>query len=91
MVPLRRTISTVRASFFLGLWGIVAAGFVLWFIRTLNIGYFLLGIAILFIGGLTTRAPDERRVEGLKSQFGQLVAMLAAVFALVGITLVMTW
>jgi hypothetical protein len=83
--------ATLRTIFFVVIWAIVAFVAALSGIVTGNPGFWAISIAILFVGGLTTRAPDESRLPPLTDLWGRYMAIAAVCLGTVGVLLVWIW
>ena len=88
MITLRRSASKLRTAFFVAVWSVAA--FVPMFFAVVkgSAGFMAISIAVLFLGGLTTRAPDEGRIEGLTEPFGRFMLLVALCLGTLGVVAV---
>lgn len=84
----RLALSTMRFWCVTGFWAIVALGFIVAGMRNENVGYPVLAFAVLFLAGLTTRAPGESPAEGARSEFDRFLLEAAAACAIVGLAII---
>ncbi len=88
MITLRRCASVLRTAFFVGAWSVAALVPMFFAVVKANAGYMAISVAVLILGGLTTRAPDESRIEGLTDPFGRFMFLVAVCLSTVGAVLV---
>ena len=88
MVGLRTTVMAMRTAFFVAVWSVAA--FVLMVLSVVkgNVGFFAIAIAVLLVGGVTTRAPGELRAEGFTEPAGRFLLGVALCLGTVGAAIV---
>jgi hypothetical protein len=88
MIALRRSIAVMRTAFFVVAWSFAAFVPMVYGIVKLNVGFLAISVAILIVGGVTTRMPDEVRTEGLTEPLGRFLLALALCLSTFGVVLV---
>jgi len=88
MIALRRSIAVMRTVFFVVVWSFAAFVPMVYGVVKENVGFLAISFAILIVGGVTTRMPDEARAEGLREPLGRFLLALAVCLSTLGVVLV---
>ena len=92
MTTIRRSFAIARTAFFVLAWSMAAFVPLVYGIVKENVGYIAISIAMLIVGGITTRAPDEaHRSEGLAGPLGRFMLGLALCLGILGGVMVWRW
>ena len=88
MIELRRSIAVARTLFFVVAWSTAAFVPMVFGVVKENVGFLAISNAILIVGGVTTRMPDEVRAEGLAEPLGRFMLGLALCLSALGLALI---
>ncbi len=88
MIEPGRSIAVVRTMFFVLAWSFAAFVPMVYGVVKENVGFLAISVAILMLGGVTTRMPDEVRTEGLAEPLGRFLLGFALCLGTLGVALI---